>query len=457
MPIERLTAEDELMLWPDRVWPQDIGALVFMDGSRLLDPDGRFRIEAAREAIGSRLHLAPRFRQLLYEPPPGLGAPLWVDAPVFDIRNHVQAMSVPQPADEAHLLSAVELLRRQRLDPSRPLWEIWFLTDLPESRIGLFVRMHHCIADGMAGVATIAKFLDASPDVVFPAPESWTPSPMPAERELRLDVRSRRRAAWRARGSKLRHPAALVRRAFGAWPAVRELVADRPLPATSLHRVVGLDRSLALVRANLRLMKQAAHANQAKVNDVFLTGMAGGLRALLTSRGEPVEGVVLRIYVPISLHQGDRAEAHGNLISQMVVPVPIGGSDPVARLRQIARETAERKARSRPSLGKAPHRGIAARAFLKLVDRQHVNVSSTNIPGPEVPLYFAGAQLLEVFPMVQILGTNSLTVGAMSYAGRFNMMVVADRDCYPDLDVFVAGLQAELSLLTHDLPKLAVA
>ena len=131
----------------------------------------------------------------------------------------------------------------------------------------------------------------------------------------------------------------------------------------------------------------------------------------------------------------------------MVVPLRIGISDPVLRLGLIAKETAERKARSRPSLGVVPHRGIAGRVFLKLVDRQRVNVTSADIPGPEVPLYFAGARLLEVFPMVPLIGKVSLAVGAMSYAGQFNMMVVADRDAYPDLDVFVAGVQDELRAL----------
>lgn len=91
-----------------------------------------------------------------------------------------------------------------------------------------------------------------------------------------------------------------------------------------------------------------------------------------------------------------------------------------------------------------PHRGIAGRAFLKLVDRQRVNVATADIPGPEVPLYFAGARLLEVFPLVQLIGKVSLPVGAMSYAGQFNIMVVADKDAYPDIDVFTASAENEL-------------
>ena len=439
------------MLWPDEIWPQDIGAVVVLDGGGLLDGGGRFPIETARRTVAGRLHLVPRFRQLLHIPPRRLGGPLWVDAPTFDIRQHVQEYAVPAPGGEEQLLLAIEQLRRRRLDRSRPLWEMWFLTGLADGAVAMFVRMHHCIADGMAGVATMVSFLDLAPDAVPSPPEPWTPSAMPTEAALLADFRARRRATARARLSALAHPVRGLRRTFRAWPAVRELLADRPLAATSLDRVVGQDRKLSLVRSELQTVRDIAHAHGAKVNDVLLAAIAGGLRALFSSRRELVEGGMVRIYVPVSLHQGERTAARGNLIAQMVVPLPVGTPDPDARLRQIARETAERKAKVRPSLGKVPHRGRAGRAFLKLVDRQRVNVSSADIPGPDVPLYFAGAQLLEVFPMVQLLGKNSLTVGAMSYAGRFSMMVVADRDAYPDLDLFTTGMRAELAALQREL------
>ncbi len=163
MAVDRLTAEDRLMLWSDEGWPQDIGALAILDGRALLDSDGRFRIDAAREAIQRRQHLLPRFRQVLYQPRRGLGWPLWVDAPGFDLRNHVRVAQVPDPGDEGQLLDTIEQLRAHRLDRSRPLWEIWFLPGLPDARVGLFIRLHHVIADGIAGVAGLGSLLDASP------------------------------------------------------------------------------------------------------------------------------------------------------------------------------------------------------------------------------------------------------------------------------------------------------
>jgi hypothetical protein len=135
--MDRLNAQDLMMLWPEELgWSQDIGALVILDGRGLLDVDGRFRIETIREQIGSRLHLVPRFRQLLYRPGLGLGWPLWVDAPSIDLAEHVRVFPLAAPADEAQLLLACEELRHRRLDPSRPLWELWFLPGLPNGRVG---------------------------------------------------------------------------------------------------------------------------------------------------------------------------------------------------------------------------------------------------------------------------------------------------------------------------------
>src|SRR5215467_2391287 len=201
MVIERLSAEDRIMLWPDDVWPQDIGALAVLDGGGLVDPDGRFRIEVVREAVAGRIHLVPRFRQLLHVPPRRLGGPLWVDDPAFDLRNHIGVVAVPAPGDEAQLLLATEGLRRRRMDRSRPLWEMWFLTGLPDRRVGMFVRTHHSIADGIAGVATLAAFLDATPDAAPDRAQPWSPSPAPAEADLLADERVRRRrehARWLA-------------------------------------------------------------------------------------------------------------------------------------------------------------------------------------------------------------------------------------------------------------------
>jgi WS/DGAT/MGAT family acyltransferase len=454
--IERLTAEDLVMLWPDAIWPQDIGAVAVLDGGNLVDADGLFRLEAVRTAVAARLHLVPRLRQNLYVPNTRLGGPLWVDDPTFDVARHVGVLQLEPPGDEATLLESTERLRRRRLDRSRPLWEMWFLTGMSDGRVGLFVRAQHATADGIAGIATLGAFLDVSPDVGNLTPESWSPAPAPAEGDLLADARRRRLERRKRAWARLAHPVITGRRLLAAWPALREVV-EGAVPSSSLDRRVGPDRTIALVRGRLDVVKEVAHAHGGKVNDVFLTVIAGGLRALLGSRGESVAGSLMRIYVPVSLRHGVYEGARGNSVAQMVVPVPIGAADPVERLRLITAETAKRKARYRPSVGGMPTRGIAAWAFVKLVDRQRVNVETADVPGPPVPLYFAGARLLEVFPLLPLIGRVTLGVGAISYAGQFNIGVVADRDAYPDLEVFARGARDELHRLEVALDPSAAA
>jgi diacylglycerol O-acyltransferase / wax synthase len=446
-PIDRLTALDQLMLRASTVWPQDIGALALLEGTNLLEPGGRFRIEAVREAIGSRLHLVPRLRQVVYVPRRGLGGPLWVDAPSFDLSEHVRVLHLPGGSGEADLLVAAEQLRGRRLDPSRPLWALWFLTGLPDNQVALFVKLHHSIADGMAAMATISALLDPASDTPAPPAPPWTPTRPPSAGELLVDNLLRRFQKLTGACSTLARPRTTVRRLRAAWPATRELLAEAPAPKTSLDRMVGPGRTLAVIRTTLDQVKQVAHAHAATVNDVLLAVTAGGLRALLRSRGEPVEDTTVRIYVPVSLRRRMREPQQGNLIAQMAVPLPLGIADPGLRLGEIAAETANRKARTRTSLGTLFGGRIARRLLLMAVVRQRVNVCSASIPGPQVPLYLAGAPVLEVFPVLPLIANEPLGVGALSYAGAFSIGVVADRDAFPDLDVFTAGVRQALRAL----------
>jgi WS/DGAT/MGAT family acyltransferase len=434
------------MLWPDDVgWPQDIGGLAILAGSRLLDSDGRFRIEVVRAAIEGRLHLVRRFRQLLYMPRRGLGWPLWVDAPAFDVRDHVRVFPLPKPADEAQLLRATEHLQRRRLDRSRPLWEMWFFPGLSGNRVGMFMKVHHAIADGVAGVATLGAFLDAVPAAAHGPVHPWTPAAAPSARALFEDNLRRRVDAIGRAFSTLGRPVTALGQARDAWPAVRETLAEERAPRTSLNRPIGPDRRLAVIRSNVDRAGEIATAHGATINDVLMAAVAGGLHELLRGRGEHVEDLVLRAYVPVSLRKGQRGRAEGNLDGMMVVPLPIGVLDPVRRLRLIAAETTERKKRNRPRAGTLLRNGVIQRLFLRVMAHQRwANAYVANVPGPPVPLYLAGAPLLEVFPVVPLTGNITLGVGALSYAGQFNITAVADRDACPDVDVFAQGVRDAL-------------
>ena len=451
--IERVEASDLMFVWPEREgWPQDIGALAILGGDGLVDADGRFQIEDARQHVERRLHLVPRLRQLMVWPPTGLGWPLWVDAPLFDVREHVGVSPLEGPADEAQLLLACEALRRRPHDRSRPPWGLWFLPGLPDGRVGLFIKLHHAIADGVAGVATLGALVDLEPEPSERPVPPWIPAANPSRSALLVD-NLRRRSAGIARGlSTLLDPVGTLQRVRHGWPAMREVFTEGRAPKTSVNRRIGSARRLALVRTALDLTKEIGHAHDATVNDVLLTAVASGYRALLRHRGEPVDGLSLRTMVPVSLHHEEQGAERGNVDAGMVVPLPIDEPDEVARLEQIRAASAERKERTRPPAGGLFRSISVQRAFQRLVARQRlVNAYVANVPGPPATVHLAGAPVLELFPVVPITGNISIGVGALSYAGQFNITVVADRDLCPDLEVFVDGVERSLNALARSV------
>jgi WS/DGAT/MGAT family acyltransferase len=373
---------------------------------------------------------------------------VWADAHSFDITEHVDVHPVAPPGDERQLLVVCETLRRRPLPWARPLWEMWLLTGLPDERVGLFIKMHHAIADGVAGVATLAAFFDPVADPPELSAPAWSPSPLPSTGELFRDNLRRRRREFDRALSAVAHPIATARRLRRSWPAAREIFAEGRAPRTSVNRRIGSDRRLAIIRGSLDVAKNIAHTHGATVNDVLLTAVAAGYADLLQHRGEPTEDVVLRAFVPVSLHREQPGQAQGNVDAGMLVPLPIGQRDDSRRLAKIAAETAERKKKSRPPAASMFRSVLLQHAFLRLMPRQRfMNAYVANVPGPPIPLYFAGAPLLEIFPIVPLTANVSIGVGALSYAGQFNLAVVGDRDLCPDLEVFVDGVRRSLGAL----------
>ena len=449
-PLARVTASDLfLLLWDDYGWSTDIGGLAILEGTSLLDRDGRVRIEAVRARLGARLHLVPRFRQVLYRPRAGLGWPLWVDASSVQLADHIRVHPVAAPGGEVQLLQACQELARRRLDPARPLWELWLLPGLPEHRVGAYLRLHHAIADGAAALAAFGTLLDQAPGGPLPVAPPWTPAPIPATGQLLRDNVRRRRTELGRGWSGLARPGRTLRQARAAWPAWREVLTEQPAPRTSLNHPVGTGRRLAIVRGRLDLTRQIAHACHATVNDVVLAAVAGGLRQLLASRGEDVQELAQRAMVTISLHHEQPGQARGNKPGWMMVPLPLGEPDPVRRLELIAAETAVRKHKARPEAGTGIFRFVAGqRAWYRHFPRQRsVNLVVTNAPGPPAPLHLAGAQLLELFPVMPVMGNLTLVVAVLSYAGQLNLTAVADHDQCPDVEVFAQGVRGALNNL----------
>lgn len=443
---ERLTGSDMAMLWPDDLgWPQDIGVLAILEGASLTDPTSALVIGDLQEQIGARLRLLPRFRQCLHRPGFAQGLPYWADDPSFEITRHVRARDLPAPGDEAQLLATCEEIRRRRFDTSHPLWEFWFLTGLSEGRVGLFIKLHHALVDGAAGLAALGVFLDPTPDAEPATPMDWTPDPAPNRTELMSD--NLRRLCQRLRGwlIALFHPRPLFRRIRQAATATRRILDEAGAPRTSLNAPIGERRRVALVRSDLDAVKETAHSAGGKVNDVLLNAIAGGVRDLLAGRDEPMDGLLPRAIVPIA--GGLDPESGNNTASGILVPLPIEELDAHHRLQAIATETARSK-RSPLSYAEAGflNSPMIQRLSARLAGRQRVsNLYVANLAGPPMHLYLNGARILELFPLVPLVGNTTIGVGALSYAGQFNLTVVADYDACPDVDVFVEGVGRSLN------------
>ena len=412
--------------------PMHVAGLVFLDAGPLVDSGGAVRLDAVRAHVEARL--SPRLRQVLVRTGLGEGPQVWVDEPAFDIAVHVRTRSVPSPGDEASLLSVVEELNEPALPRSRPLWELWLLSGLADGRLAMLIRLHHVVADGIAALALLSTWFDfdAVPDAQ--AISDRGPEPPPSRREL-LDDNRRRIARHIASGaSSVLHPSRWLPEAAATARTAVGALSEGLAPRTSLNGPVGSRRRVLLARADLGRVKAVAHAHGAKVNDVVLTAIGGGARALLEHRGEATD-VELRAMVPVSERSSADRSSSGNLVAVIVVPLPVGETDALRRLERIAQDTAERKKWPVRQWDQFPT------AITALMNHQRfVNLATSNMPGPTVPWYFAGARVREMFQVGPVQGNVALNVGVLSYAGGLGFDIVGDADVIPDLEVLAAGL-----------------
>ena len=427
----------------------NVAALAFLEGHVLLDASGQLALAAIRMRIEQRLHLAPRLRQRLYRPGFGFGAPVWVDDASFDISRHVRTRPVLAGGGEEALLAACVELNDRPFDRAHPLWEIWLLTGAPDGHVPMLIRFHHVLADGIAALLLLGTLFDAAPgDSAADAPQSagppWTARPIPARAELAGDALRRSLTGIRRGVHQIGHPRRALAPARTLFRQARQLAREGRAPRTSFNRPVGRQHRVLLVRADLGQAKQVAHAHHATVNDVVLCTIAGGARALLAGRGELHRRLVLKVSVAASLRALARGAQAGNLVGILLVPVPVGEEDPIRRLEQIARATADRK-RLPPY---QPAARLLQRWMIRTMNRQRrINLLTSNLPGPAQPMYFAGAKILEVFQIGVVQGNVAVQVGALSYAGQLNLDIVADAYLVPDLTMFANGMTEDLERL----------
>jgi WS/DGAT/MGAT family acyltransferase len=433
--------------------PMHMGSIGIFEGAPLRDGRGPRRTDAVRATIEDRLHLVPKLRRRVRFMTFGMAAPLWVDDPAFAIANHVRETTLPSPGTEASLRDLCAELMSRPLRRDRPLWEIWLIDGLEDGRVAMLEKLHHSMADGLAGVelVTVLFDLDRHPTRSEPSPDPWIPTPPPRQRSVVAHDLGRcatipLRVATSGLGA-LRRPVSAGRDVSHYAEALRKLFTWQSVaPSLSLNGPVGQRRQVAFVRQPLLELRGVVEQFGVTINDLLLTAVAGGVGCLLSARGEETEGRTVQVLVPVGAgHHGDHQL--GNAVSAMLVRLPIGALDPVERLRSVSRAQASAKQNDQALaadlllelLEPLPQPALATVA--RLVHRQpFFNLVVTDVPGPGLPLYVLGARMLEAFPLVPIAGNLSVGVAALSYDGQLTVGLLADPTACADLDVFADGI-----------------
>jgi WS/DGAT/MGAT family acyltransferase len=417
--------------------PMHIAALAVLDGQPLLDEGGDLQMEQIRRHVTERIGDTERLHQVLVWPKSRRRTPTWEKDRNFTVADHVRTRRLPAPGDEETLLRACCELNASPLDRSRPLWELWLLNGLADGRVALLLRLHHVVADGAAALELFSSMFDLS---------SGTPAPGPVSEQMAGRSPTLASPAASHPGQHRDTPIARLKDiAAGAATRVRRgwsVIRLGMAPALSWNQPVGFRRVHRFLRGDLACAKAVAHECGGKVNDVVLAAVAGGSHALLESRGELAPDLDMHVSVAASIRRP--GETGGNRVGVRLVPVPVSDPDAANRLRTIAARTAAQ--RRWPPL--QPGGRFQQRWVVRVMAHQRlVNMVLSNMPGPPVPLSFAGASVQEMFQISLLQGNCAIGIGVLSYAGQLNVDVVADPDVVPDVDVFANGVAETLEQL----------
>ena len=422
-------------------------------------------IEEFTEHIAGRLHLVPRFRQKLKFVPYGQGRPLWIDDPHFNIDYHVRHTALPEPGTEQQLRTFAARVFSQRLDRTKPLWEMWLVDGLNGGRFAIVAKTHHCLVDGVSGIDITTVLFDASPDASGPArAERWTPGPEPGDAEVLARSLAQRATtpAEVVRGVRavFRRPRQVANALVDGLESVGALArAGVAAPPSPFNVEISPYRRFAWVRGDLAELKRIKNAAGGTVNDVVVAAVAGALGRFMRARGHATAGVELKAMIPISVRHQDQRGTLGNRVSAMYAPLPVGIEDAAERLHAVTASMGDLK-ESKQAVGASLLSDLADFApptimnqAGRLQSRQRFfNMVVTNVPGPQFPLYLMGRELEAIFPMVPLAKKQAVCFGIMSYNGQVNFGLTADYEAMPDVDSLAHDLSESISELSELVP-----
>ena len=457
--VQRLSPLDVSFLYMEEpTTPMHVGGLAIFQ-----IPATGLVYEKVVDLISERISLVPRYRQKLKWVPGRLSNPVWIDDNDFDITYHVRRSALPKPGKDDQLRDFVARIQSRPLDRSRPLWELYVVEGLSKNRAAVVTKIHHAMVDGISAIDIGAIILDPTPEPRATAPDTWIPNPEPSALALIAEVfsevvRSPGTVIDSARGgfSDVRATAGRLGKALsGVLSITRSAV--RSAPESPLNATIGEQRRFGMLATSLDDYKLIRKSHGGTINDVVLATVAGGLREWLLTRGESVNpSSTVRVMVPVSVRSSDDGGALGNRVSSYFVDLPVGEQSPVMRLHQVSYEMAAHK-ESNAAVGAdalvgmtgfAPPtlHAMGARVASSLT-RRMFNTVVTNVPGPQLPLYAAGAQLLAIYPVVPLAKGQAVSIGVTSYNGGVYFGLNADRDSMPDVDVLAQCIGDSLAAL----------
>jgi diacylglycerol O-acyltransferase / wax synthase len=419
------------------------------------------------EHILSRLHLVPRYRQRLAFVPLGQGRPVWADDPHFNPRYHIRHTGLPRPEDEAELKQLAGRIFSQRLDRSKPLWEMWLVAHMAGERFAVIAKTHHALVDGISGVDITTVLFDVSPEPAGTPrpPVPWVARPLPGPAKLLADALVERSTAP---AEMVRGARAVLRRPRRALARLKETVAgvgattlagiNAPAPPSPLNVDITSHRRYTWVDADLARFKAIKDSLGGTLNDVVLAAVSLALGRYLRMQGHDTEGLVLKAMVPVSVRADIDRNTHppalGNRVAAMWAPLPVGVVDPVECLAQVRLEMNDLKHSGQAVgaevltnlAGFAPPTILSQAARLQARQR-FFNLVVTNVPGPQFPLYLLGRRLKALYPVVPLARRQALGIAVMSYDGHLGFGLIADYDALPELETIARELERAIVAL----------
>lgn len=459
-----------------------VGSLVTLDPATA--PEGTLTVGNLRALIEQRLHLMSPLRWQLVEVPFGADYPYWIEAPDFDLDNHVFEVWLPAPGDERQLAEETARLAELALDRRRPLWEVYLIRGLSGGYQALYTKVHHALIDGISGAEILAVAMDTTPEPrQVGSPETpWQPEQAPSRLEL----------LGRSAVSLATYPVRALQAGARALPHIRTLPAAADVPGSGLlaklsgagARLTGLGsgaggssaapptppptpfnapitdrRHLAFGSLPLEQTKRVKQVFGLSVNDVVMTLCAAALRHWLVDRDALPEDPLVAA-VPVSIRTPEQRGTGGNQISMMFAPLPTHLADPTDRLQVVHRAMTQAKRRFKAvpdslvqdysALIPGALSGLTQRALLQLVTPQAppLNLFISNVPGPQTPLYVAGAHVRAVYPVSAISDvTGGLNITVLSHEGYLHVGIVTCPDVVPDAWAMIDDLRAALEEL----------